>query len=87
MENAIKHGMVAKEGKGAINIVVERKEDYLEIIVMDNGVGFPTGKVELVQRILDGEQLPEEEMDLVGVGLRNVYERIKKRCGEEYVLK
>jgi two-component system sensor histidine kinase YesM len=87
VENAIKHGMVAKEGKGAINIVVERKEDYLEIIVMDNGVGFPTGKVELVQRILDGEQLPEEEMDLVGVGLRNVYERIKKRCGEEYVLK
>lgn len=84
VENAIKHGLVKKKGKGVVEINVERKEDYLQIKVMDNGIGISEETVGKIQRFLEDKSLEGEEPDTVGVGLKNVYDRIKKRCGEEY---
>lgn len=84
VENAIKHGLVKKKGKGVVEINVERKTDYLQIKVMDNGIGINEETVNKLQRFLEDKPIEGEEPDNVGVGLKNVYERIKKRCGEEY---
>lgn len=84
VENAIKHGLVKKKGKGVVEINVERKTDYLQIKVMDNGIGINEETVNKLQRFLEDKPIEGEEPDNVGVGLKNVYERIRKRCGEEY---
>lgn len=39
-ENAIKHGMMGREGVFTIRICSEKKEKYYEIRVIDDGVGF-----------------------------------------------
>jgi len=38
-ENAVKHGIFRKEGKGYIEIRITEKDDSLGIVVMDNGIG------------------------------------------------
>lgn len=40
VENAVRHGIAAKIGGGAITVTVERREDKLRILVADDGVGF-----------------------------------------------
>lgn len=84
VENAIKHGLINKKDSGVVDITVKRFEEYLEIVVMDNGIGISNEKTQNIKRILDDDMIDGKEKDLVGVGLKNVYDRIKKRCGEEY---
>jgi len=38
-ENAIKHGLVTKTGKGSMSISLSQENDYLTIIISDNGIG------------------------------------------------
>lgn len=38
-ENSIKHGLIHKEGKGKIDIRFSQKENHIQVIVEDNGVG------------------------------------------------
>jgi LytS/YehU family sensor histidine kinase len=38
-ENAVKHGLIPCQEGGRLNIVIERKPDYLTIMVEDNGIG------------------------------------------------
>lgn len=85
VENSVKHGLRQKEGVGTLEINVRRCPDYLEIVVMDDGVGMPQQTVERLNRALDGrdEQKPDGEGH-VSIGLKNVYDRIKFACGEEY---
>lgn len=39
VENAILHGLMHKEGTGLIKVSVEKKDNHLECIVEDNGIG------------------------------------------------
>ena len=39
VENAIWHGLMHKEGKALLKIDVTKKEEYIQIIVEDNGIG------------------------------------------------
>ena len=39
VENAIKHGLETKTGKGIISIVINKRKDYITICVQDNGIG------------------------------------------------
>lgn len=72
IENSIKHGY-PYEFEGQINISIDVKEidSHLEIIVTDNGVGFP-----------DHWKMN----DTNGIGIRNIQERIQMYFGEEYGL-
>jgi len=38
-ENAVKHGLVQKSGKGFLSIQLNLETDYLKIIIEDNGIG------------------------------------------------
>lgn len=39
VENSIRHGLLHKKGKGYLKVHITRKEDYLFLIIEDNGIG------------------------------------------------
>lgn len=78
-ENAIKHGISEKRGKGRIWIRGELLNDEVRFTVTDDGVGFETGNA-----------LVKSAQDVLfqsGYGLRNVDERIKLEYGSQYGLR
>ena len=71
--------------RGTENIRVERKEDYLEIVVMDDGVGMEEDQVRIMQETLDNPEIGKTDANgRLSVGMKNVYDRIKLNCGKEY---
>lgn len=78
-ENAIKHGILPKFGKGTVKIAARLVDGEILIEVNDDGVG------------IQPERLPEILKPGVGsgngVGLSNVNERLKSLFGEDHGLK
>jgi two-component system LytT family sensor kinase len=66
VENALKHGLAAKLGQSELTIRANRKENLLLLSVEDNGVG------------MKGKSNPGQS---IGVGLRNVKERLQTVYG------
>lgn len=85
VENAIKHGLRDKVGNGAVSIQVKRREDEIELIIMDDGVGMDEARLEALRASL-GSEVKEEEPNSQhsSIGMRNVYNRIKMECGKDY---
>lgn len=85
VENAIRHGLREKNGEGTVAIRVERKEDHLEIVVMDDGIGMDEEQVRIMQETLDNPEVGKADANgRLSVGMKNVYDRIKLNCGREY---
>jgi two-component system sensor histidine kinase YesM len=85
VENAIKHGLREKPGHGTVAISVMRRTDYLQIIVMDDGVGMSEERVKHMQEVLDHPEVGYTDKEKnVSVGMKNVYDRIKLNCGKDY---
>lgn len=85
VENAVKHGLREKEGHGTVAINVFRHAAYLEIVVMDDGVGMDEERVKQMQEALDQPKAGKiDQNSRVSVGMKNVYDRIKLNCGKEY---
>jgi two-component system, sensor histidine kinase YesM len=78
-ENAIKHGISEKRGKGRIWIKGELLDDEVRFTVTDDGVGFQSGSTLA--------KPAEEVLFQSGYGLRNVDERIKLEYGPQYGLR
>jgi two-component system LytT family sensor kinase len=73
VENSIKHGLSRRVGGGCITIRSHRENGHAVIEVIDDGSG-----------------MSEEALDrarVVGIGLRNVGERLRVIYGENYFLK
>lgn len=79
IENAIYHGIEPMAEKGLIRICVRKVGDRLLMQVIDNGIGMDE---ETRRSILEAD--PERAS---GIGVKNVNERIKLCCGEEYGLR
>ncbi|MBN2982536.1 cache domain-containing sensor histidine kinase [Cohnella algarum] len=78
IENAIRHGVLPKEGKGSIEVSMARDGPWLRVIVQDNGVGMDEEKLERLRASLERE--PERSPDKPiggGYGLRNVHRRLR----------
>ena len=76
VENAIEHGVdIMTEGRGKVMVKCKEKGDFIEISVIDNGVGMAE---EQAKDILTS--------DSKGYGVRNVNERIKLFYGAQYSL-
>jgi two-component system LytT family sensor kinase len=73
VENSIKHGLAPKIGEGRITIRSVRENGHTIIDVIDNGVGVDPAHAD---RVKTG----------VGIGLRNVNERLKVIYGANYQL-
>lgn len=78
IENAIYHGIDRMVDEGKINIGIHQKDDRIIFTVEDNGVGMTEEQCE--------EILHEDASDRVGIGIKNVNDRIKIYFGEEYGL-
>ena len=71
VENALSHGMKAKEEGGRILLKIWQEGNMLTISVMDNGQGMsPEEKATLHQKILDSEKTGRS------IGLGNIYRRM-----------
>jgi len=74
-ENAIQHGLFPKIAECILSIDVYRQEDDVVICVSDNGIGMNVDKVE---RLFTTQS--------EGIGIRNVYMRLKGIYGQHYGL-
>ncbi|MGA2545482.1 MAG: sensor histidine kinase [Rectinemataceae bacterium] len=90
VENAIYHGIKNKESPGIVRVYGEKKGGTMLIRVSDDGVGMDSGKLDALRRSLvmppDYEAKGGLEASSVGVGVRNVQERIALYFGPEYCL-
>ena len=66
VENAVKHGICPKEGGGTVSLTTRECQDYYEIVVSDDGVGFDTE-----EKKTDGR---------AHIGIENVRQRLRTMC-------
>lgn len=81
IENAIYHGIRQMVDEGEIIIRAYEKEAVLYFEVEDNGLGMHE---EVRAGILANKDVKADEVRVGGVGVTNVYERIKLMYGENY---
>lgn len=88
VENAIKHGLRPKGEEGQIGITARGDEKFLEISVIDNGVGMTEEKLaEIEQQFQMSDNISDKvNTALMSIGMSNVYERIVLKFGAEYGL-
>lgn len=81
VENAIKHGLRPKEGKGVIRIYREAVpgSDDMMLCIEDNGIGMEESKAE---KLLEGLSKRDENEEHIGI--KNVHDRIVFSSGREY---
>ncbi len=78
IENSIYHGLDRMVDEGEIRIIISETEDEIIMSVEDNGVGMSEEQCE--------EILQREPGDRVGIGIKNVHDRIRIYFGEAYGL-
>lgn len=84
VENSIYHGLKEhKVNSGMIRILIQDKNQDVEIDVQDNGLGFSAEKLETVNEQLQKRILMENG----SYGIYNVNERLKLYFGENYGLR
>lgn len=81
VENSIYHGIRINDGKsGKIRISAFREENYINVLVADNGPGMTDDEIENMNRSL--QQTGTE----IGYGIRNVNRRLVLLFGSQYGL-
>ncbi len=82
IENALNHGIypLLDVKKTIITIVIHRKDNNIELLVSDNGVGFDETTFALMSEHLENCDIPQTKH----IGLLNVNFRIKSIYGNEY---
>lgn len=83
VENSIKYGVDDESESSYIRIHLYENQHHLVIEVMDTGVGIPYDKLKEIKRKM---QQNEETSSVKGIGLYNIYHRIKMYYGEAYGL-
>ena len=84
VENAIHHG-IEDEG-GVIRIGGRLDGDYMVFEVTNSGYGLTEARIADIHALLEGRPAVEEA-EGIGVGLRNVYQRLKLYYGKDADLK
>lgn len=84
VENAVKHGLIPKSGEGIVQISASVQENFLEVTVMDDGVGMDENTLRNLQQSLDSDEDPRYSDGRTHIGIRNTAERLRKSYGEEY---
>lgn len=72
VENAVRHGICAKEDGGTVTIGTRRMDGKIYITVTDDGVGFDTNAV-----LHDGK---------IHIGIKNVTQRLKLLCDGQLIV-
>lgn len=75
VENAVKHGIIPKNGSGTVRICTEKTEDGVRIIVADDGVGFDATKKQSDNKIHIGIQNVERRLQIMCNGALEIRSR------------
>lgn len=75
VENAVLHGIKKSMTGGNINVNISSTEDGVLISVVDDGVGMAQEYVDAINAYATGES--SNNMQQMGVGIRNVIDRLK----------
>lgn len=81
VENAISHGLGNLTSTGTLEISAYKEKDRLWIRIEDDGEGMDQDKVAEIMHFINTAK-PEKEKK--NIGIRNVNQRIKLACGDEY---
>jgi two-component system sensor histidine kinase YesM len=80
IENSIIHGFAGYKGEGLIKINIGNfEEEYVRFIIEDNGVGISEDKLEILNR----DDTNDAEQQGSGIGIKNVFNRIKICYGDK----
>ena len=82
VENAIVHGLSNINGKGTLEISINQVDETLVIKIEDDGIGMSPEKVEEINRYINENTSSDQKKQ--SIGIRNVNQRIKLACGNEY---
>jgi len=83
VENAIKHGLLAKEKGGTITMRLFQKDGNLHVEVEDDGIGIPSERLSAIRRF---DRVSLRDPAGTGIGLNNVHKRLKATFGPQYGL-
>ena len=76
VENAVLHGIVPSARQGTCTVESYCEDDQLCIQVSDDGVGLSRESLDAVNRYIAGKE-NEEDTKILGIGIRNVVDRIR----------
>lgn len=80
VENAVFHGLEQKLDDGCVTVTVRRKLDkFIMFLIEDNGCGMEEAKLRRLIASLEGG------MDRKGIGLSNIYQRLRLFYGKDVV--
>ena len=82
VENSIYHGIKPLSNKGRIIIKGGVTEEYVELSVVDNGLGMNEEDLKMLQNVMKSEEIKES----LHIGVTNVNQRLKLYFGEKYGL-
>ena len=83
VENCISHG-VGRGRKGKeIRVSVKRVDGDILVLVSDDGVGIPAGRLKEIRESLELPAGANTGSDMGGVGLKNIHDRIQLYYGDE----
>lgn len=86
VENALFHGIMSAGG-GTIVVHVEEKTDCIHINVSDDGAGMDEGVYSEIIAIISSPYVNMfENRGFNSIGIKNISDRIKLYCGEEFGL-
>ncbi|MBW4080163.1 sensor histidine kinase [Paenibacillus sp. S150] len=82
IENAMLHGIMKKEGRGAITVDANEHEQGIRFVISDNGAGMTQDKLQELRRLLAETDFSRQVVLKQGsYGLRNVHERLRLHYG------
>ncbi|SFM28953.1 7TM diverse intracellular signalling [Paenibacillus sp. 1_12] len=67
VENAIRHGLFEKEGQGKVTLSINEVDDYIRVVVEDDGIGIPVDRL---------HHLSQGERRDFGIGIYNIRKRL-----------
>ncbi|MCR1809067.1 sensor histidine kinase [Haploplasma modicum] len=76
IENALYHGINKITDNGKIYINVSRYNELIKFEVIDNGYGMTEEKIKELYQMMDNDDLSD------GVGIKNIYQRLKVYYGK-----
>lgn len=82
VENSVQHGLKDRIKDGRVEIFITEKADYMEVVVADNGVGFPKTGESVADETGMNTGIPK-----TSIGLNNVRERLKLYYKNDDVMK
>lgn len=77
VENAIRHGVSQKINGGTVRLTIRRQEEFIQVIVEDDGAGMSLEKVQSIM----GEAAKSQ-----GVGFKNIMRRVMHMSGKQPVV-